>query len=110
MIQKYDEISPKLGSSGSLSRAKVKGNRFLRNDNERASSETSPASETESDSEREEQKTRKLKVKECSSAKADQMKKRKKPRLNNPAAYSEDDSHDVYDNDRMNLHTNNDND
>ena len=54
--------------------------------------------------------TWKLKVKESSSAKADQMKKRKKPRLNNPAAYSEDDSHDVYDNDRMSLHTNNDND
>lgn len=55
-------------------------------------------------------KTRELKVKESSSAKADHMKKRKKPRLNNPATYSEDDSHDVYDNDSMSLHTNNDND
>ena len=51
----------------------------------------------------------KLEVRQPCRAKVDKGKRIGKPRPNNLAANSDDDSH-VYDDDRMSLHTNDDND
>ena len=57
----------------------------------------------------EKEKKRKLKVQESSRAKVDKRKRTRKPRQNNLAANFDDDSH-VYEDDRMSLHNNGDND